>query len=40
MLSGIMQDAIDRVQSLEASGELTGVMDDRGKVRPSHPQTL
>ncbi|KAK9864453.1 hypothetical protein WJX84_000241 [Apatococcus fuscideae] len=26
-----VQDAINRVQSLEASGELTGVMDDRGK---------
>jgi DDRGK domain len=27
------QDAITRVQELEASGRLTGVMDDRGKVR-------
>lgn len=26
------QDAIARVQDLEASGRLTGVMDDRGKV--------
>ena len=26
------QDAITRVQELEASGRLTGVMDDRGKV--------
>ncbi len=28
-----LQEAIDRVRSLEASGELTGVMDDRGKVQ-------
>ena len=28
----VLQDAIDRVRTLEASGELTGVMDDRGKV--------
>ena len=27
------QDAIDRINGLEASGRLTGVMDERGKVR-------
>ena len=27
-----MQDAINRVQSLEKTGQLSGVMDDRGKV--------
>lgn len=26
-----VQDAIDRVQKLQESGELTGVIDDRGK---------
>jgi len=29
------QDVINRIQSLEAIGRLTGVMDDRGKVRYS-----
>ena len=29
------QDVINRIQSLESIGRLTGVMDDRGKVRPS-----
>lgn len=28
------QDVINRIQSLESIGRLTGVMDDRGKVRP------
>ena len=28
------QDVINRIQGLEAMGRLTGVMDDRGKVRP------
>lgn len=28
-----VSDAIDRVRSLEAMGRLSGVMDDRGKVR-------
>ena len=28
-----VQEAITRVQTLEADGRLTGVMDDRGKVR-------
>ena len=37
MLCVAMQDAINRVQSLEASGELTGVMDDRGKVTANLP---
>ena len=27
----ILQDAIDRVQKLQESGDLTGVIDDRGK---------
>ena len=27
-----VQDAIDRIKSLEQMGHLTGVMDDRGKV--------
>ena len=29
------QDVINRIQGLEAMGRLTGVMDDRGKVRGS-----
>lgn len=31
MLCYLMQDAIDRVQRLKESGDLTGVIDDRGK---------
>jgi hypothetical protein len=30
------QDAIARLQALEADGRLTGVMDDRGKVQPCY----
>lgn len=29
------QEVIKRVQELEAEGGITGVMDDRGKVRPA-----
>lgn len=31
MLNSLLQDAISRVQSLQESGELSGVVDDRGK---------
>ena len=34
-----LQDTIDRIASLEATGTLTGIMDDRGKVRRA-AQTL
>ncbi len=33
----VTQDAISRVQDLEAAGRLTGVMDDRGKVGARKP---
>ena len=31
-----VQDVINRVQSLESMGQITGVMDDRGKVSSIH----
>ena len=33
----VLQDVIQRVQGLEAMGRLSGVMDDRGKVRSHAP---